>query len=229
VNPRHIARFLGAAVATTTFALLSTPVPSASAQPPSASAQPCPDVELVFARGTYEPPGLGGTGQAFADALRSQVGARSLGVYAVNYPASTDFPTGLDGIRDASAHIRSTAANCPKTKMVLGGFSQGAAVMGFVTSDAVPDGAPDDVPDLMPPEVADHVTAVVLFGKPSNQFMNMIGQPPVAIGPLYAAKTLDLCIPNDPICAGEGDGFVHTQYGVNGMVSEAAAFAVGRL
>lgn len=25
-----------------------------------AAAQPCPDVEVVFARGTYEPPGVGG-------------------------------------------------------------------------------------------------------------------------------------------------------------------------
>ena len=32
---------------------------------PVASAQPCPDIEVVFARGTAEPPGVGGTGQAF--------------------------------------------------------------------------------------------------------------------------------------------------------------------
>lgn len=41
---------------------------------PSASAQPCPDVEVVFARGTGDPPGVGPTGQAFVDALRPQIG-----------------------------------------------------------------------------------------------------------------------------------------------------------
>ena len=65
-------------------ALLSVPVPAASADP-------CPDVEVVFARGSGEPPGIGSVGGPFVDALRSQIGSRSLGVYPVNYPASTDF------------------------------------------------------------------------------------------------------------------------------------------
>ena len=30
-------------------------------------------------------------------------------------------------------HIQDTAANCPNTRIVLGGFSQGAVVAGFVT------------------------------------------------------------------------------------------------
>src|ERR1700757_2140125 len=119
---------LGAAVAA--CALLSAPVPSASAQP-------CPDVEVVFARGTAEAPGVGGVGQAFVDSLSSQVGGRSVGVYGVNYAASSDFAAGIDfartvvdGIRDAANHVQSMAANCPNTRMVLGGYSQGAVVAG---------------------------------------------------------------------------------------------------
>jgi cutinase len=228
VIARHIARFLGAAVVTS-WALSSAPVPPASAQP-SVQTQPCPDVEVVFARGTFEPPGLGGVGQAFVDSLRSAVGNRSVGVYAVNYPASTDFPTGIIGIEDASARVESTAANCPKTKVVLGGFSQGAAVAGFVTSAAVPEGiSAADVPGPMPPEVAEHVAAVVLFGKPSSQFMNMVGQPPVSIGPLYADKTVDFCVPNDPVCADNGEFAAHNLYVGNGMIGEATAFVVSKL
>ena len=63
----------------------------ASVPVPSAAADPCPDVEVVFARGSGEAPGVGGIGQPFIDALRSDLGNRSLTVYAVNYPASTDF------------------------------------------------------------------------------------------------------------------------------------------
>src|SRR3954469_21140681 len=61
------------------------------ADPPSASAAPCPDVEVTFARATTEPPGIGSVGQAFVDSLRSQVRGRSVGVYAVDYPATEDF------------------------------------------------------------------------------------------------------------------------------------------
>ena len=60
--------------------------------PAPAHADPCPDVEVVFARGSGEPPGLGSVGGPFVDALRSQIGSKTLGVYPVNYPASTDFP-----------------------------------------------------------------------------------------------------------------------------------------
>lgn len=91
-----------------------------------ASAEACPQVRVVFARGTGEPPGVGPTGQAFVDSLRSRLGGRPLDVYPVNYPASQEWSTGLAGIRDAGAHVESTATNCPNTKMVLGGYSQGA-------------------------------------------------------------------------------------------------------
>ncbi|MBV8346689.1 MAG: cutinase family protein, partial [Mycolicibacterium sp.] len=153
---------------------------------PSAWAVSCPGAEVVFARGTGEPPGVGPTGQAFVAALRNRVAPMSVGVYAVNYPASNDWPTGADGVKDAAAHVNSMAANCPDTKMVLGGYSQGAAVMGFVTSDAVPDGIdPATVPKPLRPEVADHIASVVLFGEPNVRAMNFLNEPPVVIGRLY--------------------------------------------
>lgn len=158
---------------------------------PPASAAPCPDVEVVFARGTGEPPGVGPTGQAFVDGLRQRVGDRTFGVYPVNYPATDQWATGVDGIRDAGAHVTSMAATCPDTKMVLGGYSQGAAVMGFVTSATVPDGVdPATVPKPLQPDIAEHVAAVVLYGTPNLRAMNFLGEPPVIIGPEYEAKTL---------------------------------------
>jgi cutinase len=218
---RLIVHCLGAGLVAS-FALLGAPTPAASADP-------CPDIEVIFARGTTEPPGVGGIGETFVDSVRSQVGTKSVGVYAVQYPASSDFPTGVIGIRDASAHIQSTAANCPNTKMVLGGYSQGAAVMGFVTEDAVPAGSPPDAPSPMPASVADHVAAIALFGKPSPGFMSAVGEPAVTIGPLYAAKTTDLCVPGDPVCSSGDNMFFHGQYVPAGLVSQAAAFAAGRV
>jgi len=205
--------------------LLSAPVPSASAGP-------CPDLEVVFARGTTEPSGVGRVGQTFVDTLRSHVGDKSVGVYPVNYPATTDFPTAVDGIADAGTHVEHMAATCPRTKMVLGGYSQGAAVMGFVTANAIPDGA-HLMQSLqpMPPEVASHVAAVTLFGKPSSQFMSILNEPPVTVGPLYAPKTIELCVPGDPVCTGGGgvDPTAHRRYVEAGMVDQAADFTTNHL
>jgi Cutinase len=206
------------------------PVWALLAPVPSAAADPCPDVEVVFARGTNEPPGVGGIGQTFVDTLRSHVGTKSVGVYPVNYPATTNFPTAVDGITDAGTHVESMAARCPRTKMVLGGYSQGAAVMGFVTYNQVPDGAHlVQALQPMPPEVANHVATVALFGKPSSQFMSIINEPPITVGPDYAAKTIDLCVPNDPICSSSGTPGAHHQYVETGLVDQAAEFAASRL
>ncbi len=198
---------------------------------PSATAAPCPDAEVIFARGTMEAPGVGDTGEAFVDSLRANVAPKSVEVYPVDYPATTDFPTAVQGIADARARIVATAANCPDTKMVLGGFSQGAAVIGFVTASVVPDGvSPADVPTPMPPDVADHVSAVALFGKPSPRFMKVINNPSIVVGPNYLAKAIDLCVDNDLVCDPQGRSFgIHTQYAEAGLVNQGAAFAASKL
>jgi cutinase len=224
---RRLATAAAAGAVVATAVLLSAP---------SASADPCPDVDVVFARGTGEPPGIGSVGGPFVDAQRGQIGGRSLGVYPVNYQASSDFGnpdfpfTVIDGIRDAGSHIQSMAANCPKTREVLGGYSQGAAVAGYVTSAAVPPGVPASaVPAPMPPEIANHVAAVTLFGEPSDQWLGQYGAPPIAIGPLYQPKTLKLCAPGDSICGAGNDPVAHALYAVNGMTGQAANFAASHL
>ncbi|MBW0018130.1 MAG: cutinase family protein [Mycobacterium sp.] len=227
MNAGHVVRFLGSALVAAsglTGSALAVAVPSASAQP-------CPDVQVIFARGTGEPDGVGPTGQAFVDDLRGRIGGKSLDVYPVNYPASNEWSTGLDGIRDAGAHIESTATSCPKTQMVLGGYSQGAAVMGFVTSAAVPDGVdPATVPKPLSPDIANHVAAVVLYGMPNVRAMNFLGEPPVVIGPTYAAKTVKVCVPEDPVCSDGLNFAAHDTYADDAsFVDQGAAFAAGRL
>jgi cutinase len=220
---RRVGRLMFAVVAGT--ALLS-PVIAA----PVASADPCPDVQVVFARGTFEPAGVGAIGQSFVDSLRAQLPDKSVDVYAVNYPASLDFARAADGVLDASNKVQDVVATCPKTKMVLGGYSQGAAVMAYTTTDTVPPGyeLPAGITGPMPKSTAGHVAAVTLFGKPSTGFMQMIDQtaPPITIGAEYGPKALDLCVDNDPVCSGNGgDPGAHGSYAVNGMTDQAAGFA----
>ncbi len=212
MSTRTVARILAVAVAMT-WALLSGFIDIRDA-----SAGPCPDVEVVFARGTNEPPGVGGVGQAFIGSLRSQVSGRSVGVYAVNYPATDDFVrSSWAGAGDARAHVQSMVASCPNTRLVLGGYSQGAGVIDMTT-------------DALPPQTADHVAAVAVFGNPESNFARTLGGGRLpTISPLYRPKTIDLCVPDDPICSEGRNATAHVLYVQSGMTNQAAAFVASRL
>jgi cutinase len=191
---------------------------------------PCSDVQVVFARGTNEPPGVGVTGEAFTDALTARLPGKSVDIYPVDYPASYDFSRAADGVADAGNKITSVEAACPRTRIVVGGYSQGAAIAAYITTDKVPDGyaLPPGINGPLPPSVANHVSTVALFGKPSNGFLDLIDRnaPPITIGHLYANKTIDLCAPSDPVCSSSGfSRAAHSSYPSNGMTDQAADFA----
>ena len=235
----RIRRLTTRAALSTTFVALATGAiltGSLATSTPSANAaeDACPAVEVVFARGTNEAPGVGATGQAFVDALTARLPGKTVDVYGVNYPASLNFGQAADGIVDASNKIQATAANCPATEIVLGGYSQGAAVAGYTTTDTVPAGfdLPAGIAGPMPPAVAPHVSSVVLFGTPDPWFMNLVARsaPPIAIGQPYTAKTLQLCATGDPVCFPGGlDRSAHSSYKDNGMAVQAADFVASRL
>lgn len=185
---------------------------------PVAAADPCPNVQVLFARGTNEPIGTGFTGEAFANSLTAQLPGKTVAVSAVDYPATDDYlRSAAVGADDARVQIQNTIAACPATKLVLGGYSQGAAVTEMATS-------------AMPASVADHVAAVALFGSPSSDFSKMLaGAPLPTMSPLYTAKTLDLCIPDDPICSPGMSVFAHLSYITSGLTNDAAAFAADKV
>jgi len=192
---------------------------------PTATAVPCPDVEVVFARGTSEPAGIGRVGQAVTDSLASQIAPRTVGSYAVNYPADYDFLTAADGATDATNHISSMALSCPSTKIVLGGYSQGAAVVDMLAG--VPPlgnkiGSIGSAPPLSP-TAAVTVAAVTVFGNPATKF----GQPLTSVG-MFAGKAIDLCKDGDPICSDGRNPLAHRGY-EDDMAQQAASFAAGRV
>ncbi|KAO35080.1 cutinase family protein [Mycobacterium tuberculosis] len=190
---------------------------------PVAFADGCPDAEVTFARGTGEPPGIGRVGQAFVDSLRQQTGME-IGVYPVNYAASRLQLHGGDGANDAISHIKSMASSCPNTKLVLGGYSQGATVIDIVAGvplGSISFGSP------LPAAYADNVAAVAVFGNPSNRAGGSLS----SLSPLFGSKAIDLCNPTDPIChvgpgnefSGHIDGYIPT------YTTQAASFVVQRL
>jgi cutinase len=194
----------------------------------------CAAVEVVFARGTFEAPGVGATGQSFVDALSARLPGKTVEAYGVNYPASLNFGQAVDGVADAANKIQAISAECPSTKIVLGGYSQGAAVAGYTTSSTVPAGIalPASISGPLPASVASHVAAVALFGTPDDWFLGLADRsaPPITIGDLYGGKTIQLCATGDPVCYPGGlDRSAHSTYKSNGMADQAADFVVSKL
>jgi cutinase len=201
-------RVLSLAAATALAAALviapaATPF-STAALIPSASAA-CPDVEVVFARGRQEPPGVGAVGDVLVNSLRSQV-RLSVGVYGVNWPADL---SARSGANDMIAHVQSMAASCPNTRMVLGGYSLGAT-------------AADLAIRAMPPGMNQHIAAVALFGNGARR---------LGPAPAFAGKTIDQCADGDPVCGRGLNWPSHLQpsYLGSGLVEQAASFIAGKL
>lgn len=191
---------------------------------PAASAA-CPQVELVFARGRLEPAGPGSIGNALISALRSKVN-KNIGMYAVRYPADNEIDIGAN---DMSAHIQNMAKNCPDTRLVLGGYSLGAAVTDVVL--ALPFtffGFTNPLPEGMDQKIA----AVSLFGNGAA----WVG-PITNFNPLYSERTIELCHGADPICnpadpnTWEQNWSQHLakEYIAAGMVNQAADFIAARI
>lgn len=179
---------MGAAAAMLAAVLLLTPITVPAGYPgavaPATAA--CPDAEVVFARGRFEPPGIGTVGNAFVSALRSKVN-KNVGVYAVKYPADNQIDVGAN---DMSAHIQSMANSCPNTRLVPGGYSLGAAVTDVVL--AVPTQM-WGFTNPLPPGSDEHIAAVALFGNGSQ----WVG-PITNFSPAYNDRTIECVTATTP-------------------------------
>ncbi|CAN5456355.1 cutinase family protein [soil metagenome] len=224
----RVGRVVGAicAVVSATTLLLMAPAvaPRSTFAIPSATAA-CPQVEVIFARGRIEPAGAGQIGNAFVSSLRQKTD-KDISLYAVNYPADNEIDVGAN---DMSSRIQDMAVRCPDTRLVIGGYSLGAAVADVVL--AVPFGFFGfDKP--LPPGMDQKIAAVALFGNGAA----WVG-PISNFSPLYRERTIELCHGADPICnpadpnTWENNWSDHLQpaYIQGGMVNQAADFVAGRI
>ncbi len=210
-----------AAVLTATALLIAPAVsPNAIGGMGTASAEDCPAIEVIFARGTNDTPGLGRVGDAFVSSLRGKVGGRSVRGYAVNYPATYDFLAAANGANDASGRVQYMMNECPGTRLVLGGYSQGAAVIDVIA--AVPFPA-IGFNNPLPPNAPDFVAAIAAFGNPTAK----VGLP-MTSSPVWGGRSIDLCNGGDPVCSDGSDVAAHRAY-AGGATNDAANFVAGLL
>jgi hypothetical protein len=117
------------------------------------------------------------------------------------------------------------AANCPNTRLVLGGYSLGAAVTDVVVAVPSPIFGYDNP---LPLGMDSHIAAVALFGNGTRKVLGPVS----ALSPLYGDKTIDLCTADDPICnnnldpntwVDNGPSHQYAAYVGAGLVDQAAA------
>ncbi|MFJ5305440.1 cutinase family protein [Streptomyces sp. NPDC088350] len=183
----------------------------------TAAAASCSDVDVSFARGTGELPGVGIVGSPFTKAVASDLPGRTVTVYAVDYAADYAQSSAGAGATDMSKHITSLAARCPDTLFVIGGYSQGASVTDIATGMKTGLGSGTAIPASLAPRVA----AVVTFGNP----VHLTGRSIESGSPAYAPKWDDFCASGDPVCGGGANGAAHIAYLSNGDTEAGAQFA----
>ncbi|MEU5636313.1 cutinase family protein [Streptomyces rishiriensis] len=198
-------------------------VAAAGLTAPSASAAACSDIDVVAARGTFEPGTLGLiVGDPVYSALQRKLTGKNLSSYRVNYPADLSLTSAAQGNADVVNHVKSQAAACPNQRFVLVGYSQGANVVdnsvGVSSAGAVV-GSP--IVATIPAALEPRVAAVLLFGNP----IRALGR---SVTGVYQSRTVDFCAHGDPICeSGGGDVLAHLGYTAN--ADAAAVFAAGRV
>lgn len=209
----------------TVLSAVAAPMAVAPSMIGVAKAATCPPAEVVFARGRMEPPGPGQVGAAFVNALRTLRGP-NIALYSVKYPADTQADVAAN---DMSRHVQWMTRNCPKTRLVLGGYSLGAVATDLILAMPI---AAFTFNSPLPKGTDRHVAAVALFGNGANW-----AAPITLLNPTYQNRTIDLCHSDDPICnpsspynwrAGWQDHLA-PGYIRSGMVAQAARFVSARL
>ncbi|KAL7624964.1 hypothetical protein AAE478_004178 [Parahypoxylon ruwenzoriense] len=148
----------------------------------------CKPIIFIWAKATIEPGNMGLTvGPRLSDGLKAAFGPTNVATQGVDYWGFIEtnfYPGGAPpwGIYDMQL-LLSAAATCPDSKIVAGGYSQGAAL----THRAI---------EGLPTEVKNKIVGVVTFG--DTQTWQDGGR----IRNFDANRTLIICNSGDAVCIG---------------------------
>ncbi|KAL8369710.1 hypothetical protein RB595_000170 [Gaeumannomyces hyphopodioides] len=171
----------------------------------------CPDIIIVFARGTSEPGNIGIiVGPQLLDAVKTAAEGKSVGMQGVSY-AATFYGFLAGGDKDGGGNMTKVTTDfvnkCPNSNVVISGYSQGAQVTHLAAQGLSAD-------------VQAKISSAVVFGDPLE------GQP---IQGVPKEKTLSVCRDGDTICRSAGTLILipHLEYDQD--VGKAAQFILGQI
>ncbi|OOQ88217.1 Cutinase [Penicillium brasilianum] len=170
----------------------------------------CTEWTVIFARGTAEPGNVGVlVGPPLFEALDDKFGASALTIQGVNdYSASVQgYLAGGDsnGSAEMARQIKSAKSQCPHTKLIASGYSQGCQIVHKAIAQ-------------LDSSTASWISSVLLFGDPlKGQALNGVSQ----------SRVFTACHALDDICKnGILIGPSHLTYAVD--VVSAVNFAASR-
>ncbi|KAI0477056.1 putative cutinase [Xylariaceae sp. FL0804] len=143
----------------------------------------CEEVTVLFARGTDEPGNVGDlVGPPLFRFLEPKLAAAgySYSIMGVNYTASVENYLNGDASEGTTMadEITNIYSQCPDTKLVLGGYSQGGALVHNAAAD-------------LPASTMAKVAAITIFGDPDSSS---------AVAGIDASRVDIICHDGDNIC-----------------------------
>ncbi|CEI64479.1 unnamed protein product [Fusarium venenatum] len=145
-------------------------------------------------------------------------------------------PSQTEGVRALTEVVQQYVARCPRTKMIILGFSQGAHIIADVMCGASSVGFPATNPQ--PLNITNKIAAIVLMGDPSTtkgQAFHVGSSKGDGIFPhqkpnrchYVSGKAVSFCDVGDPFCeAGGHDLSTHMRYVSAAYGQMATDFAV---
>jgi hypothetical protein len=217
--------------------MLATTVVAGGAGTKAEAQLGCSDIEIITARGTWEPQNFGFLLPSVVRRIQTGLAGTSVSSYDVVYPAQPSFNTSApQGITNLISHINTEATTCPDQRYVLLGYSQG----GLVVSDSLVDTgrAYGTTGGTMSQDAKSKIVAVGNFGSmrftagrsynggtPEAGRQSMLPVPPGALD-AFADRMLDYCVNDDWVCQGDGNFLVHLGYIFGTGQQEVADFVV---
>lgn len=169
---------------------------------------PCRPTTIIYARGTDQPGNIGATTSigVYLMGMLSQLLKDPMAVQGVDYAANIlGFLEGGDpaGAKTMTKLVTQAASQCPNTRIVMVGYSQGAQVLHKAEKN-------------LSAAVASRVVAVLTFGDPDQH---------QALAHIPASIWKVICHSDDSICNGDlipnGD---HTNYQDDDDIYNGAVF-----
>ncbi|KAK1718057.1 cutinase-domain-containing protein [Colletotrichum acutatum] len=204
--------------------------------PPPGPPAACAPVNIIVARGSLEAQGAGLLGNIAMNASMQIPGSV---ITPLVYPAQLDpYPPSVSaGVMNMTTLLNQQAQQCPQSKLVLMGYSQGAQV-SLDTLCGTTDGPNFNTTVAQAPMVGSKIAAVVLFGDPTfiagQPFAKGTSKkngifPRMDLGPCQSltSKFASFCDDTDLFCASGQNLTVHLGYfSKQDYVAQASSFIV---